>query len=180
VKCIQNGLKSAWLAALVLTLLFFTNRAVADDGTAVSVSSFDDGTSDLPAPDLSGWFLNPDPDLPFPPEPDPSQPWTSPENLETINYWLDLVIDLGGGPSTAPFLLSQLYGLGMISSPDLTTTQINQLILSDDELISQETTGDAPEPATLELFGGGLALLGFRAAGRARRNRRRYCAAFSS
>jgi hypothetical protein len=176
VKCIRNGLKSVWLAGIVLAWLLFASTAVADDVTAVSVSAIDDGTSDLPAADLNGWFFNPDPDLPFPPEPDPSQPWTSPENLATINYWLSLVMDLGWDPT----LLSQLYGLGMIGSPDLTPAQIGQLILSNDQLISQETAGDVPEPVTLELFGGGLALLGFYAAERARRIRRDYCAAFSS
>jgi hypothetical protein len=170
VKSIQNGLKSVWLAGLVLMWLLFANAAAADDDTAVSISVVDDGLGDLPASDLSGWFFSPDPDLPFPPEPDPSQPWTSPENIETINYWLSLVMDLGSDPS----LLSQLYGLGMISSPDLTSVQISQLILSNDQLISQETTGSTPEPVTMGLLGGGLALLGLCAAARARRIRRDY------
>jgi hypothetical protein len=163
-KSIQNRLKSICLAGLVLTWLLFANIAVADDVTPASVSAIDDGTGDLPAADLGGWFFNPDPNLPFPPEPDPSQPWTSPENLATINYWLSLVldysIDLGNDPSNASALLAQLYELGMISSPDLTSAQIGQVILSNDELISQQTDGDTPEPATLGLLGGGLALLG--------------------
>ena len=156
VKSMQNGLRSVWWAGLVLTWLLFTNAARADGVTFVSAPVIDDGTGDLPPADLGGWFFNPDPDLPFPPEPDPSQPWTSPENLETINYWLSLVLDLGTDPS----LLSQLYGLGMISSPDLTSAQIGQVILSNDALISQETDSGTPEPATLGLLGGGLALLG--------------------
>ena len=163
-KSAQNGLKSVGLAGLVLTWLLFANIAMANDVTAVSFSGFDDGTGDLPAADLGGWFFNPDPNLPFPPEPDPSQPWTSPENLATINYWLSLVtewsIGLDNDSSNAAALLSQLYESGMISSPDLTPAQIGQVILSNDALISKETDGSTPEPATLGLLGGGLALLG--------------------
>jgi hypothetical protein len=167
VKNIRTGLRSVGLAGLVLAWLFVANAAAADE-TVGSDTVFDDGMSDLPASDLTGWFSNPDPDQPFPPEPDPSQPWTSPENLETINYWLGIVLDIGLDPS----LLSQLYGLGMISSPDLTPTQISQLILSNDQLISQDTAGSVPEPVSLELLGGGLAFLGIYAVGRARRIRR--------
>jgi hypothetical protein len=168
VKSIPNGLKSVWLAGIVLAWLPFASTAAADDITAVSVSVVDDGIGDLPASDLSGWFFSPDPDPPFPAEPDPSQAWTSPENLETMNYWLSLVEELGddpsNDPSNDPSLLPQLYGLGMIRSPDLTPAQISRLILSNNELISQKTVGDVPEPATLGLLGGGLALLGLYAA----------------
>jgi hypothetical protein len=176
VKNFWAGLRSVGLAGFMLTWLLLANAAAADADTAVSVSVIDDGTGDVPASDLNGWFFNSDLDLPFPPDPDPSQPWTSPENLATINYWLGLVISLGNDP--AP--LSQLYGLGMISSQDPTLAQIGQTILSNDELIFQETTGSVPEPETWGLFGGGLALLGLCAVERARRNRRDYCAAFSS
>jgi hypothetical protein len=144
----------------VLACLFFANAAAADE-TAGSTPVIDDGTSDLPASDLSGWFYSPDPDLPFPSEPDPSQPWTSAANIETLNYWLSLVEELEDDPS----LLAQLYGMGMISSPDLTSDQVNQLILSNDQVITLEP-GSVPEPVTLGLLGGGLALLGLYAAGR--------------
>lgn len=173
VKNIRQGLRSVGLAGCVLACLFFANAAAADE-TEGSVSVFDDGIANLPSSDLTGWFFNPDPDVPFPSEPDPSQPWTSPENLETINYWLGVVMDLDNDPSNAASILSQLYGFGMIDSPDLTSVQIDQLILSNDELISQETTGTTPEPLTLGLLGGGLALMGLYAAGRARRIRRDY------
>jgi hypothetical protein len=163
-KSVQNGLKSVCLAGFALMWLLFANIAAADDTATVTVSAFDDGTGDLPPGDFGGWFFNPDPNLPFPPEPDPSQPWTSPENLETINYWLSLItewsIGLDNDSSNAAALLSQLYALGMISSPNLTPAQIGQVILSNEALISQETDSATPEPATLGLLGGGLALLG--------------------
>ena len=166
-KNIRTVLRSVGLAGLVLAWLFVANAAAADE-MAGSDTVIDDGMGDLPASDLTGWFFNPDPGQPFPPEPDPSQPWTSPENLATINYYLAIVQELGNDPS----LLSQLYGMGMISSPDLTSTQISQLILSNDQLISQDTAGSVPEPVSLELLGGGLAFLGIYAVGRARRIRR--------
>jgi hypothetical protein len=167
VKNIRTALRSVGLAGLVVAWLFMANAAAADE-TAGSDTVMDDGIGDLPASDLTGWFSNPNPDQPLPPDPDPSQPWTSPENLETINYWLSLVLDLGNDQ----FILSQMYGLGMISSPDLTPAQISQLILSNDQLISQELAASTPEPLTLELLGGGLAFLGLYAVGRGRRIRR--------
>jgi len=161
VQNIRRRLRSFWLAGLVLGWLLFANAAAAntpngDNDTAGGVSGIDDGIGDLPASDLNGWFFNPDPDLPFPAEPDPAQPWTSPANIETMNYWLTLVMDLGDDPA----LLSQLYELGMIGSPNLTPAQISQLILSNDQLIASETTGSVPEPAALGLLGGGLTLMG--------------------
>jgi hypothetical protein len=168
----QQNVKNTWktsrsvrLAGLVFAFLLFANAAAADDVTAGSVYIIDDGIGDLPAADMNGWFFNPDPDLPFPAEPDPSQPWTSAANIETMNYWLSLVMDLWDDQT----LLSQLYGMGMISSPDLTTTQISRLILSNDQLISQETSGSVPEPVTIGLLGGGLAFLGLYAVARKRR-----------
>jgi hypothetical protein len=110
----------------------------------------------LPPGGLNGWFFDPVPNPSFPTEPDPSQPWTSEANIETMNYWLSLVLDLGDDSA----LLSQVYGLGMVDSPNLAPTQISQLILSNDQLLAQESIGNVPEPATLGLLGGGLAVLG--------------------
>jgi len=151
------NLRSIFLAGLVLALSVCVNAAKADsianisglDLSSLDVSSVDDGSDDS---GLSGWFFNPDPPQPFPSEPDPSQPWTSPENIATLEYWLSLVAELGDDPS----LLSQLYGLGMISSPNLATADVTLADLEN----SQETTGNVPEPLTLALIGGGLALLG--------------------
>ncbi len=168
VKNIRTGLRSVGLAGLALAWLFVANAAAADETAVSNTVIIDDGMGDLPASDMTGWFNNPDPGQPFPPEPDPSQPWTSPENLATINYWLGIVLELGDDPS----LLSQLYEMGMISSPDLTSTQISQLILSNDQLISQDTSGSVPEPVTPWLLCGGLAFLGLYAAERGRRVRR--------
>jgi len=165
-KKVQHGLKSVWWAGIVLAWFLGPNVAAADSisGT-VDTSAPDDGTGDLPPADLSGWFFNLDPQLPFPTEPDPSQPdlsqaWTSPENIATLNYWLNLVTQLGDDPS----LLAQLYGLGMISSPDRAALMVSQVS-------NQESPSDVPEPATRRLFMEGLALLGLNATERARRLR---------
>jgi hypothetical protein len=68
-----------------------------------------------------------------------------------MESWLALVEELGVDPS----LLSQIEGLGM----------------NDSSLIAalDEEQGAAPEPATLELLGGALAILGWRARKRLRR-----------
>lgn len=127
---------------------------------AADTSAPNDGAGDLPPADLSGWFSSLDPQLPFPTEPDPSLPWTSPENIAALNYWLSLVMELGDDPS----LLAQLYGLGMSSSPDPAAVPASQVS-------TQETPGNVPEPRTPALFIGGLALLGLHATERARRLR---------
>jgi len=158
-KNVQSLLRSVWLTGMALACLLCANVAAAGviSGTA-DTSALDDGTGDLPASDLSGWFFSLDPQLPFPTEPDPSQPWTSPENIATLNYWLSLVMELGDDPS----LLVQLYGLGMISSPDPATRPASQVS-------TQQTPGNVPEPVTMGLFMWGLAVLGLYALERARR-----------
>jgi len=153
----------------VLAGLLCANVASGDsiidiDGLEASLTG--DGTSDLPASDLNGWFSASDPQQSFPEEPDPSQPWTSPANIATLDYWLSLVLELGDDPS----LLTQLYGLGMISSPDPSTPPVSQVSLVS-QVSTQQSQGDVPEPVTLVLFAGGLALLGLYVAERGRRAR---------
>lgn len=154
----------AWLLAAGLLC---ANVAVADDGSpGVNMPVVDDGLGDLPGGGTNGWFFNPDdPPAPFPVEPpfgQPGfgQPWTSAANIATLNYWLSLVTESGDDPA----LLSELYGLGMISAPD-------QAAVSE-ALTSEEGRGGVPEPWTQGLLGGGLGLLGFYAAKRGGRVRR--------
>jgi hypothetical protein len=154
------SLRSIFLTGLVLAWSVCANVAKADSIsglTGPAVSSLDDGTDDSGLP---GWFFNPDPQQSFPSQPDPSQPWTSPANIATLEYWLSLVVELGDDPS----FLTQLYGLGMISSPDLATAEFTLASLEN----SQETPSNVPEPLTLALTGGGLALMGLYAAKRSR------------
>src|ERR1700733_9123990 len=116
------NLRSIFLTGVVLAWLVCTNVAKADSIANISgqdLSSFDEGTDDSSDSGLSGWFFNPNPEQSFPSEPDPSQAWTSPDNIATLEYWLSLVVQLGDDPS----LLTQLDGLGMISSPNLATAQ---------------------------------------------------------
>jgi hypothetical protein len=160
-KNIRNSLRPVWFAGSVLIWLLGANLASADTiSDTADTSALDDGTGDLPLTDLSGWFFNLDPQLPFPAEPDPSQSWTSPANIATLDYWLSVVSELGDDPS----LLAQLYGLGMINSPDPAAVMVS-------EVSTEESPSDVPEPGTPGLFIGGLALLGVYATQRARRLR---------
>ena len=162
-------MRSVCLAGIVFAWLLCANVAEADLISDTSALTGDNATGDLPPTDLNGWFFSLDSEPPFPTEPDPSQPWTSPANIATLNYWLSLVMELGDDPS----LLTQLYGLGMISSPDPATPPVSQVsqVSQVSEVSTQEGPSDVPEPGTLGLFAGGLALLGLYAAERARRLR---------
>jgi hypothetical protein len=93
------NLRSILLTGLVLAWLVCANVAQADSIINVSsldVPGLDDGTGDS---GLSGWFFNPDPQQTSPSEPDPSQPWTSPENIATLEYWLSVVAAIGNDPA---------------------------------------------------------------------------------
>jgi len=183
VKNIPKGLSSVWLAGVVLAWLLCAKVAAADQiveidwlNGPVSTDGNNAGTVDLAASEMNGWFFSPDPEPPFPTEPDPSQPWTSAANIATMDYWLSLVMELGDDPS----LLTQLYGLGMITSPDpatppvFTVSSVSQ-VSPVSELNSQEGPGNVPEPVTRGLLGAGLVFLGLYAglypAQRARRTR---------
>jgi hypothetical protein len=108
----------------------------------------------VPPADLTGWFFNSDGFQPFPMDLDPSQPWTSADNLAALNYWLGVVPDFGQSPDGS--------GIG---------TPMDQAL--NDSLISADEAG-APEPPGWRLFLAGLLLIGAMAEIRRRRIRRRY------
>ena len=155
---------------LALALLVCSGVAAADWITTGGESTFDDGLGDLPPGGLTGWFFNPDAGLPSPVETDPGQPWTSAANIETLNYWLSEVALLGDDPS----LLYELYGLGMITAPNVaglaaTQTEVNDLL---EEYGGQPDPSGIPEPATASFLAGALVFLGIYAAIRTWRMRR--------
>jgi hypothetical protein len=140
------GLLSGWMLC----------AGVASAGTIAvggqTGSSINDWINNTPPSDLSGFF-----DLgvnPFPSEPDPSQIWTSQDNIATVDYWQSLVDQIALDPSILP----TLYGLGMTS-----TSTSGAILASSSALVF------SPEPVTAALFGGGLALLGFYARRRTHR-----------
>jgi hypothetical protein len=177
---LTQGLRPVWWLGVVLAWLLSSNVAAADeiiqiDGLDATIPS--DGTGDTPATDLNGWFFSVDPQLPFPTESDPSQPdlsqpWTSAANISTLDYWLSLVMELEDDPS----LLTRLYGLGMIGSPDPATPVVSQVssvsqVNQGGQQLAQDSLSDVPEPVTLALIAGGFALLGLYTVERARRLR---------
>jgi hypothetical protein len=127
---------------------------------AQTTSSVTDSASDLPPADLAGWFGNGDSGLLFPTVGDPSQPWTSADNLATIAAWDDLVVAAEGDPA----LLAELTGLGMNS---MSVTQMTSLerAVSGDSSVTIDSSGlsvessATPEPALIAFLGGGLASL---------------------
>lgn len=145
----RNGFRRVWFSLLLVLLgsCLFVSAASAD---TISTDTQDDSIlswgTNIPA-DLSGFFdLGPDP---FPLEPDPSLPWTDPQNIATLDYWLGLVAELGNDPS----LLQSLVGLGMEDANYLT---------SPPSALNVSSTQDAavtPEPVTGALLGAGLLLL---------------------
>jgi hypothetical protein len=156
VKNIQKRRGPVWLALGCLLCANVASANTIGDALGQDFSLPDDGTGSMPPSDLEGWFFRLDQQPPFPSVSDPSQPWTSAQNIAMLNYWLRLVMDLGDNPS----LLLGLDGLGMTDSPASSTA------------VSQQSPGNVPEPLTLGLLGGGLVCLGFYAARRSRRIRR--------
>ena len=150
--------KHLWVAAFLIVYFTGANSAAAD--VVGSEWATDDGGLGLPPSQMSGWFFNGNSDGLFPAATDPSQPWTSAENLATLNAWASLVAAADGDPA----LLAQLIGLGMTGST-------GQAAFEASLVTSQQQTGEAPEPMLLGLLGGGAALLGFYAASRMRRMR---------
>lgn len=159
-------LRPVWLAWGLSLCLICVSVASADDSTPGDSSSVDDSTNDLPPAGLTGWFFTSDNPPAYPVETDPGEPWTSPENIATLNYWLSLVVELGDDPS----LLQELYGLGMITAPDAAAvaaaeTLVAQTLGAYQEIDTQDQ-GVVPEPAPAASLCGALVLLGLYAAAR--------------
>jgi hypothetical protein len=155
----RKYLRSGWFLSVLLAGLFWGNAAKADSIISVAAPASDD---------LSDWFFNSDPPPPFPEELNLSDEWTSAENIATLDYWLSLVLELGVENDSSD--LVSLYGSGTISSPDPNTpvipvSQVAQTSSVSTQSLVSQTSADlisAPEPITLSLFAGGLALLGLR------------------
>jgi hypothetical protein len=144
VKKIGKWLSLVCTASCLAIWLLSANVAAADTfgataGEDLSASDFS-GTGDLPASGLNGWFFNTNPPQPGLPLTDLSLPWTSAQNIATMNYWLSLVTELDDNPS----LLPQLYGLGMTSSPDAATPEF--AVVS--QVGAQTLPSNVPEPVT--------------------------------
>ena len=156
-----GGVRLAWGLFLCLVCV---SVALADDLTLSENSSIDGSANDLMPGGLTGWFFTSDNPPPYPVETDAGQPWTSPDNIATLDYWLSLVAELQYDPS----LLQELYGLGMISAPDAAAVASAQTFVSQaaqaDQPTGLEDEGGAPEPGTLGLLAGSLVLLGLSAA----------------
>jgi hypothetical protein len=166
VKNIKTLPIPVWFTGLLLLCFPCARVVTADMIGDAGGSNFpfpDSMFGDLPPSDLSGWFFSPGTQLPFPSQPDPSQPWTSAENIATMNYWMALVSELGNDPS----LLAQLQGLGMITTQVAATPPNSQV----GSVSSQNSPADVPEPLTLALLGGGLLLFASYAGTRVRRIR---------
>lgn len=142
-----------WTVGLVL---MWPRQAPADSLSDLEDSVWGSGMPYVPPSDLTGWFFDPDTAAAFPEAPDPSQPWTSPANIATLNYWLSLVTDMGDPTA----MLDQVYLAGMIDAP--TVQALDQA----------ETQAGAPEPAGLGLLAAGLLAMGAIVAARTRRLRR--------
>lgn len=134
-KNIVKRLKPVWCLSLLLTGLLAATTAFADTG---SDDWMNNGSTDLPPYQLTGWFFNPASN-PFPNFADPSQQWTSQDNIDQINYWLSLLAqEYGNDPALA--------SLG--SDPNALALALTQ---------SQVV---APEPVAMSLLGCSLAFMG--------------------
>lgn len=118
-------------AALLAAWLCCASPAVAQTSGIVDIAALEDGLSDIPTAELEGWFMT------F----DPSIQWTSAANIVTMESWLLIAEEMSIDPSS----LVQLEALEASNAPSIANS------LTDETLV--------PEPATLELLGGALALL---------------------
>jgi hypothetical protein len=128
---IRTRAKAILLPALLAAWLCCPSPAAADTGGTVDISALEDGLSDIPPAELAGWFLT------F----DPSNQWTSAANIETMVSWLLVAEEISIDPS----LLAQLEVLEADNVPSPANSQTDQSLV--------------PEPGTLELLGGALAIL---------------------
>jgi PEP-CTERM motif len=102
-----------------------------------------DAIEDLPPADIVGWLTT------F----DPSNQWTSADNIATMKLWLDVVEEIGADPS----LLSTFSGFGEDSAE---TAAVYQWVAADMPAGTHSDTApdSTPEPATLGLLGGALVM----------------------
>jgi hypothetical protein len=131
---IRTRVKVILVSALLAAWLCCANPAAADTTGIVDISPLDDGLADTPPADIEGWFLT------F----DPSNQWTTAANIATMESWLAVVEELSADASVVSPVVSQLQGL--IAESSSTT-------------YSETSQSTVPEPATLELLAGALAIL---------------------
>jgi hypothetical protein len=131
---IRTRVKVILLPALLVAWLCCANPAAADTSGIVDISALDDGLADTPPADIEGWFLT------F----DPSNQWTTAANIATMESWLAVVEELGDDASVIPQVVPQLQGV-IDESSSTTYSETSQSVV--------------PEPATLELLAGALAIL---------------------
>ncbi len=151
------------LFAVAVSVVPAAANSVSGGGSILS-----GGSPDVPDADLEGWFFNGNSDFLFPTAIDPSQPWTSADNLAIISAWEALIFEANGDPA----LLAELVGMGMTTSSNM-NTELSSLmtgVSAQDSVGAQNTNiSNAPEPALLGLLGGGGTLLALIAAARVRR-----------
>ena len=124
--CIPGFLKAVLIPGLLALWLCAASPATAAsiiDLTLPALSGLDDGSGNVPRSDFSGWFLT------F----DPSNEWTSAQNIATLESWLAIAEQSSADPF-APAM------------PQLTSPLPTAVAL-------------VPEPATLGLLGIALAIL---------------------
>lgn len=125
---------------LVLTLFFtcLVDIPPALANTITNDGQVPDSLADIPPPELVGWFLTYN----------PANEWTSLENIATLESWLLVVEEI----SLNSALAGQYYLAGI---NDANETATYQILMS-----AYQTQQDpVPEPATLGLLGGSLAIL---------------------
>ncbi len=132
-KDFREYLKWIGPASLLLAGLLLARAAAADSDVA---PNWQDTTPAVPAAQWNGWFFNSG-SQPSPAPSDPSQPWTSAENIALINSWQSLAAEGDEG-----------WNAENLPVPEDTEAAPSA---QDPVLV--------PEPVTFTLVGSGLALL---------------------